>query len=252
MSASVTTELLLLACVVFLLAGTVKGVLGIGLPTISISMLAQFVDPRIAISLLLIPALLTNTWQIYRGGQIKRSAKKLWPFVTTMSVVMFVSALFAARTSLKVLLLGMGLMVVLWAITSLIRTPPKIPQQHERSALFGLGALSGVMGGLTAMWSPPMIIYLLSIRCDKEDFVRFIGFMILCGTVPLTIGYIVNGLLDKSLAIASCMMIIPTLIGFSIGERLRKYLGGRQFQIAVLVLFFLMGLNLIRRSFILS
>ena len=96
-----------------------------------------------------------------------------------------------------------------------------------------------------------MVIYLLSIRCDKDDFVRFTGFMILCGTVPLTIGYIVNGLLDKTLAIASCMMIVPTLIGFSVGEYLRRYLGGQQFQNAVLVLFFLMGLNLIRRSFIL-
>ena len=251
MSGSVTTEVLLLAGVVFLLAGTVKGVLGIGLPTISISMLAQFVDPRVAIALLLLPALITNSWQIYRGGQIKRSAQILWPFVVTMAVVMFVSALFAARTSVKVLVLGMGVMVVLWTITSFIRTPPQIPQHHERKVLFGLGAVSGVMGGLTAMWSPPMIIYLLSIRCDKEDFVRFTGFMILCGTVPLTLGYIVNGLLDKTLAIASCMMIIPTLIGFSAGEYLRQYLGGKQFQMAVLALFFLMGLNLIRRSFIL-
>ena len=87
MSGSVTAEVLLLAGVVFLLAGTVKGVLGIGLPTISISMLAQFVDPRVAIALLLLPALITNSWQIYRGGQIKRSAQILWPFVVTLSLI---------------------------------------------------------------------------------------------------------------------------------------------------------------------
>jgi len=247
----VSVEIIMLAAAVFLLAGIVKGVLGIGLPTISISMLAQFVDPRVAIAFLLLPALITNTWQIYRGGQIKRSAKLLWPFVTVMALVMFVSSLFAARASAKVLILGIGIMVVLWTLTSFIRTPPKIPQHLERPVQFGLGALAGVMGGLTAIWSPPMVIYLLSIRCDKEDFVRFTGFMILCGTVPLTIGYIVNGLLDKSLAIASGLMIIPTLLGFSVGEYLRRFLGGKQFQMAVLLLFFLMGLNLIRRFFIL-
>jgi len=107
------------------------------------------------------------------------------------------------------------------------------------------------MGGLTAIWSPPMVIYLLSIRCDKDDFVRFTGFMILCGTVPLTIGYVLNGLLDRQLALASALMIVPTLIGFSIGEYLRRFLGGKQFQKAVLLVFFLMGVNLIRRSFIL-
>jgi len=156
MSGSVTTEVLLLAGLVFLFAGTVKGILGIGLPTISISMLAQFVDPRVAIALLLLPALITNSWQIYRGGQIKRSAQILWPFVVTMAVVMFVSSLFAAHTSVKILLLGMGVMVVLWTITSFVRTPPRIAQHHERKVLFGLGAISGVMGGLTAMWSPPI------------------------------------------------------------------------------------------------
>ena len=251
MSASVTTDVILLAVVVFLLAGTVKGVLGIGLPTISISMLAQFVDPRVAIAFLLLPALITNTWQIYRGGQVIRSVKKLWPFVSTMSVVLFISSLFAARASSKILVLGIGIMVVLWTITSLIRRPPSIPPHLDRPLQFALGALSGVMGGLTAIWSPPMVIYLLSSKCDKEDFVRFTGFMILCGTVPLVSGYLLNGLLDKKLAFVSLLMIIPTLIGFSVGEYLRRFLRGQQFQRAVLVLFFLMGLNLIRRSFIL-
>ncbi len=251
MSASVTTEVLLLALLVFLLAGIVKGVLGIGLPTISISMLAQFVDPRVAIAFLLLPALITNVWQIYRGGQIKRSALKLWPFVSVMAVVLFISSLFAARANTKILVLGIGIMVVLWTVTSLMKSPPRIPAHFDRPAQFVLGTVAGVMGGLTAIWSPPMVVYLLSIKCDKEDFVRFTGFMIICGTVPLTIGYLLNGLMDKKLAIASLMMIVPTLLGFSIGEYLRRYLGGRQFQIAVLVLFFLMGLNLIRRSFIL-
>jgi len=246
----VSIELLLFAIVVFLVAGTVKGALGIGLPTISISILAQFVDPRVAIALMLVPALFSNTWQVYRGGKIVRSARMLWPYVISMSVVMFCASLFAARASTRALIAGIGIMVVLWTVTSFIRSPPKIPEHLNRTAQFLLGIVSGLMGGLTAIWSPPMVIYLLSIRCEKDDFVRFTGFMILCGTIPLTIGYILNGLLDKQMALASCLMIIPTLLGFSIGERIRKLMSVEQFQKAVLLLFFLMGLNLIRRSFV--
>jgi len=246
----VSVELLLLAILVFLLAGTVKGALGIGLPTISISILAQFVDPRIAIALMLVPALFSNSWQVYRGGSIVRSVRILWPYVVSMSVVMFVASLFAARASTRALIAGIGIMVVLWTVTSFIRTPPKIPQHLDKPAQFFLGIVSGIMGGLTAIWSPPMVVYLLSVRCEKDDFVRFTGFMILCGTVPLTIGYVLNGLLDRQLALASCLMIIPTLLGFSIGERIRKVMSIEQFQKAVLLLFFLMGVNLIRRSFV--
>jgi len=121
----ITTELLLFAIAVFILAGTVKGALGIGLPTISISILAQFVDPRIAIALLLVPALFTNTWQVYRGGRVKRSVTLLWPFVLSMCVVMFSVSLLAARASTEALTGGIGIMVVLWAVTSFISKPPR-------------------------------------------------------------------------------------------------------------------------------
>ena len=246
-----TTDLILLAMLVFLLAGTVKGALGIGLPTISISMLAQFVDPRVAIALLLVPALFSNTWQIYRGGQIAKSARRLWPFVSSMAVVMFLASLFAARASTKTLVAGIGVMVVLWTVTSLVRTPRQIPAHLDRPAQFVAGVVSGITGGLTAIWSPSMVVYLLSAGCEKDDFVRFTGFIILCGTVPLTVGYVLNGLLDKQLAIASCMMVIPTLLGFSVGERIRNIMSVQQFQKAVLVVFCLMGLNLIRRAVLL-
>jgi len=245
----ITTELLLFAIAVFILAGTVKGALGIGLPTISISILAQFVDPRIAIALLLVPALFTNTWQVYRGGRVKRSVTLLWPFVLSMCVVMFSVSLLAARASTEALTGGIGIMVVLWAVTSFISKPPKIPQHLRRPAQCILGGISGLMGGLTAIWSPPLIIYLLSIRCDKDDFVRLTGLILLCGAIPLTIGYVLNGLLNKQLAMASCLMIIPTLLGFSLGEVIRKHMSIEQFHKAVLVLFVLMGLNLIRRAF---
>ncbi len=246
-----STEFIIWALGVFLFAGVVKGVLGIGLPTISISMLAQFADPRVAIALLLLPALVTNVWQIYRGGRIVRSARLLWPFVTTMAVVMFISSLFAARASTKLLIAGIGVMVVLWTITSLIRSPPQVPEKLHRPVQVFSGFAAGLSGGLTAIWSPPMVMYLLSIRCEKDDFVRFTGFIILCGTVPLTLGYIANGLLDKPLALASALMIVPTWAGFFIGEYLRKFLGGKQFQTVVLVVFCLMGLNLIRRAILL-
>lgn len=245
----VTTELLLFAIAVFILAGIVKGALGIGLPTISISILAQFVDPRIAIAFLLIPALFSNTWQVYRGGRVRQSVALLWPYVLSMSVVMFLVSLSAARASTEALTGGIGIMVVLWAITSFISKPPKIPQHLHRPAQFILGSISGLMGGLTAIWSPPLIIYLLSIRCEKDDFVRLTGLILLCGAIPLTIGYVFNGLLNKQLAMASCLMIIPTLLGFSIGETIRKFMSIEQFHKAVLLLFVLMGLNLIRRAF---
>jgi len=221
---------------------------GIGLPTLSISIMAQFVDPRVAIALLLVPALVTNSWQIYRGGEVRRSAKLLWPFALAMIVTMYLSALLAPFVSQRLLTGGIGVMGVLWAGTSLIKRPMQIPDALDGPFQILAGLVSGAIGGLTSIWSPPMVMYLLARHNDKEDFVRFTGFLILCGSVPLVLGYISNGLLTGQLALISAIMVLPTLLGFSAGERLRQRLDGQQFQKVVLCIFCLMGLNLIRRA----
>ena len=93
-----------------------------------------------------------------------------------------------------------------------------------------------------------MVMYLLARPTDKDDFVRFTGFIILAGTAPLLAGYLTTGLLTRELAIVSVLMLLPTLGGFTLGERLRGRLSGPQFQKALLMLFCLSGLNLIRKS----
>lgn len=245
---SLPHEILTVGFFAFLFAGIIKGTVGIGLPTLSISIMAQFVDPRVAIAMLLFPALVTNSWQIYRGGAVRRSMRLLWPFALVMIVAMYLSALVAPLVPQRVLTAGIGTMVLLWAVTSLIKAPGKIPDRLDKPIQIAAGLLSGVIGGLTAIWSPPMVMYLMARYSDKEDFIRFTGFLILCGTMPLVLGYISNGLLTAQLAVMSVIMIVPTLTGFSIGEQLRRHLDARQFQKVVLVVFCFMGLNLIRRS----
>ena len=58
---------LLLCILIFVLAGLTKGVLGLGLPTVAISLLALLMTPAEAAALLLIPSLLTNVWQFCAG-----------------------------------------------------------------------------------------------------------------------------------------------------------------------------------------
>ncbi len=245
-----TQELLWLALLAFLCAGVIKGIVGIGLPTVTISIMSQATDPRIPIALLLIPALITNTWQIIRGGQIARSFRMLWPFAATMFVFIFISARYAAVAATDTLIIGIGLVVVLWTLTSLIKAPPKVPDHLDRPVQIASGIVAGIIGGLTAIWSPPMVMYLLSRRVEKDDFLRFTGFIIIAGTIPLTAGYLSTGLLTRELAVYSVFMIVPTLAGYALGERLRGRLDREQFQKVVLVVFCVMGLNLIRKALV--
>ena len=52
----------------FALAGFVKGVIGLGLPTVSIGLLGLLMTPAEAAAILVVPSLVTNIWQAAVGG----------------------------------------------------------------------------------------------------------------------------------------------------------------------------------------
>lgn len=241
-------QLIIGGVLVFLFAGTIKGTVGIGLPTASISILSQFYDPYTAISLVIFPVMVSNVWQVYRSGDVLRILKTFWPFASMLVTFIFIFTHLTSGISSTVLMMILGGVIVLFALTSLFAHPPKLPLHFDRPVQFIAGAMAGVMGGLTAIWSPPMVIYLLARQVHKDDFVRASGLLISLGSLPLCIGYWLNGHMTGPLAATSLMMIVPTLAGFTIGEMIRKRIDAARFQKLVLVLFLLMGLNIIRRA----
>jgi hypothetical protein len=55
----------------FLLAGTIKGIIGLGLPSISLAILIVAFDLPPAMTLLLLPSLASILWQAAKGGNGK-------------------------------------------------------------------------------------------------------------------------------------------------------------------------------------
>ena len=237
-----------LAPAIFLLAGTVKGAIGIGLPTTVIAILSQFVDPRLAVALGLVPVVFANCWQAYRERKWKVTLLRFWPFALTLSVVIYLGSGLAAGSSKETILLVTGAGIAVFAASSLIRRPPAMPPGWEFPAQVFAGAASGVMGGFTGLWAAPMIILLLSLRLDKSEFVGATGVLLFLGGLPLFAGYAVNGLITKDIFFLSLALCIPTYLGFALGERVRRRMDSRRFQKALLLFFLLIGLNMVRQA----
>jgi hypothetical protein len=69
----------------FLLAGFVKGVIGLGLPTVAMGLLAIVMTPAQAASLLVVPSLLTNVWQAM-GPALAPLVRRFWPMLLGICV----------------------------------------------------------------------------------------------------------------------------------------------------------------------
>ena len=244
----INIEIFVLAGIAYLLAGTVKGTVGIGLPTTSIGILSQFTDPRLAIAVVVFPILLSNSYQIWREGRIVETLRRYKIFAVVLMVFLFGSTQITASISTQTLIIILGSVMVLFALSNFIATPPAIPQKYDSIAQVTAGATSGLIGGLTSIWAPPMVIYLLSRRVDKTEFIRATGLLILLGGISLAIGFWNAGLLTTEISLLSIAMIVPTLLGFRLGEYLRTKLDATRFRQLVLILFLVMGLNLIRKA----
>ncbi|MEM7743869.1 MAG: sulfite exporter TauE/SafE family protein [Pseudomonadota bacterium] len=242
-------EMLALIAGVFLLAGVIKGTVGIGLPTASVGMMSQVMDPRMAIALVVFPSLLSNAWQIWRSGMVAETIRRFWVYlVCLISVIAVVSLTLTATIRTDVLLLVLGGVIILFSVSSLAWAPPFLPERFDRAGQVVSGVASGALGGLTAIWAPPMVTYLMARRVQKDAFVAATGVMIFAGTIPLIGGLWSNGVITGPTAGLSILMTIPALAGFTVGERLRRRLDADRFRTVVLVIFLIMGLNLIRRA----
>lgn len=241
-------DYLFLAMATFLFAGLIKGTVGIGLPTAAIGVLGQFIDPRLAITLALLPVLTANVWQAATSGAILHTLRTFWLFAVTLVGFLLVMTQFLNVLPTNVLAVLLGTMIVIFSAINLMGAMPYLPPKFDFIAQGISGTVSGIIGGLTGLWGPPMLIYFLARRTDKEEFVGAMGVLLFIGGLPLTYGYWRAGLLNASTATASALLIIPTLVGFGLGEQVRRRLSSDRFRVVLLAMFLLMGLNMVRRG----
>jgi len=234
--------------VIYFIAGTVKGAIGIGFPTAAIALTATLLDARSAIAFVVIPMCLINAWQIYRSGHLIEVLLFNWRLVTAMIVSIGVFSLLSADVPIRWLTLLLGVITSMFAILSLWRKPPKLPDRFDHVAQFVTGSVSGIIGGLAGIWAPPIIVYLTSRRVGTDVFVQTVGVLLFIGSFILLLGYTSTGIVNRDNALASTLLLLPALAGFSIGEVLRKKISAGRFQKLVLLFFLLLGLNFIRRA----
>src|ERR1700723_1854480 len=70
---------LVVVAAAFLVAGLVKGVTGLALPTGGAGLLSLAMPPGHAAALIVVPALITNVWQMISGPGLGRLVRRLWP-----------------------------------------------------------------------------------------------------------------------------------------------------------------------------
>src|SRR5438046_9587807 len=136
--------LLILIAVAFLLAGFVKGVIGLGLPTVSIGLLAVAMQPSRAIAIVIVPAIVTNIWQTFAGPYLRDIIRRLWPLMAGTVIGIWLNAGMLTGPYARYGASVLGALLVIYAIVGLSRFSFKVARKHEK----WVGGIVGLITGL--------------------------------------------------------------------------------------------------------
>ena len=76
----------------FVLAGFVKGLIGLGLPTVAVGLLSVVMPPAQAAALLIAPAFVTNVWQLAAGPKLLATLHRFWPMMLGICIGTYAGA----------------------------------------------------------------------------------------------------------------------------------------------------------------
>jgi uncharacterized protein len=105
----------------FLLAGFVKGVIGLGLPTVSIGLLGLVMTPAQAAAILVVPSLITNVWQAAVGGGLLALTRRLWPMLAGICIGTVVGVMLLPHDDSGRATVWLGLALVFYAVFGLVK-----------------------------------------------------------------------------------------------------------------------------------
>jgi hypothetical protein len=241
---------LLLMMGVFILAGGVKGVTGMGLPTVAMSLLGLWMTPVQAAAMLVVPSLATNVAQC-RGPYLRRLAVRLWPGWLAIAVVTVAAPGFGGTASTESAKRWLGAVLIAYGAWGLWR--PALPDFSARGTWLSAvaGAATGVVTASTAVFVLPWVPYLQSLRPGKDELVQALGLSFTVATLALAVRVQASAplwWLSASGAVTVSLALAGAFAGLKVGESLRGRLAGPAFQKALFLLFIALGVANLSRA----
>jgi hypothetical protein len=232
----------------FLLAGFVKGVIGLGLPTVSIGLLGLLLAPAQAAAILVVPSLVTNVWQAAVGGGVTALARRLWPMLVGICAGTFVGAVLLPHDDSGRATVWLGLALVVYAGLGLVRVHFSVPRRSEIWLGLLMGAATGAITVATGIFVMPGTPYVQSLQFDRDKMVQALGLSFTVSTVTLALALAYAGQVKTSLAWPSMIALAAALVGMWLGQVVRGKVREQTFRLCFFVGLVLLGAHLALRG----
>lgn len=225
-----TPEAFGLVFITFIVAGTLKGTVGLGLPLIAIIFMAIPLGFKEAIAIVLLPGVVTNIWQALAGPYLRPLLRRLWSYLLASAVGAWIGVNILSLASQDTLLSVLGIILAAYSLYSLNR--PQIAPPGRAEPILGplSGGLGGVFYGMTTVFLVPGIIYLQALGLKKDEFIQALGLVFILLNASLISAFLEKGFISQDIAIMSVFAVLPTILGIYFGRRIRRHISEELFR----------------------
>ncbi|MGI9319269.1 MAG: sulfite exporter TauE/SafE family protein [bacterium] len=232
-----------------LLGGVIKGTLGIGTPLLTVPMMAMVLPAHMAVTMMIIPVIVANLWQVREASNATAIVRRYWPAFIALFLGTWVGVKILSGIDERPLLMFVGIAVICFTLLQGSRRKILIPESLVKVTGFLFGLCSGIIGGLSSMFGPMLVLYLVSLGgLKKNEFVGIISFLYVAAVLSWGVILLSFNMLSKSLILSSTLALLPLTIGLGLGRSLRNRVEERLFHRLVWIILLASGSSMLWRA----
>ena len=232
----------------FMLAGFVKGVIGVGLPTVAIGLLGLLMTPMQAAAILVVPSLVTNIWQFAVGGDLLALARRLWPLLVGIAVGTFAGAVLLPHGNSGWATVWLGSALAVYSAFGLFKVEFKAPRKAETWLGLLMGTATGAITVATGIFVIPGTPYVQSMEFERNRMVQALGLSFTVSTLTMAMALAYTGEFNTALAWPSLVALAAALVGMVLGQFIRGRIKAETFRLCFFIGLLLLGLHLALRG----
>ena len=229
----------------FLLAGFIKGVIGLGLPTVSMGLLAVTMPPSQALAIVIAPAIVTNIWQTFVGPYLRDIILRMWPLMLGTAFGIWLNGDMLTGPYARYGTIILGILLGIYATISLRKFTFTVAPSNEKWIGGIVGVITGVISAATGVQVVPSMPFMQSIGMEKDELVQALGVYFTVATLALAFNLTAAGLLSAATALPGVIALVASFVGMFIGQAVRTRMEPDTFRRWFLIAMIFLGIYLV-------
>jgi hypothetical protein len=232
----------------FVAGGLAKGVFGLGMPFVGLPFMVMAIPFQTAIALYLVPNFTANGQQMFGGGKFLVHMRRWAGLMVPMLAVIPFSVKILVTIDQSTAVLILGVVSVVFALLQIMPFAATIDPRHERWLGPIVGLTAGALAGISGLYGPVVIIYLMALRVPKEEFVASMGLIYFMGSVALYGSLAAFSIITLDVLTVSALGAVVIGAMILLAERIQARIAEARYRTSILLLLMIMGVDMVRRG----